>query len=77
MSEVIYVPLLDEGTDCWRPVHAEHVRDDVYEITVDREPKGERWQYPPHALVRCREHMFQDGAKGLIAFERINNDRGT
>ena len=70
MSEVIYVPLLEEGTDCWRPVHADHVRDDVYEITVEQEPAGERWAFPPRALVRCRQHRFADGATGLVAFER-------
>jgi hypothetical protein len=28
----IYVSLLDEGTDVWRPVAAEHIRDDIYRI---------------------------------------------
>lgn len=69
MSEVIYVPLLEEETECWRPVHADHVRDDVYEITVEQEPKGERWAFPPRALVRCRPHRFDDGNSGLVAFE--------
>lgn len=69
MSEVIYVRLLEEETEYWRPVHADHVRDDVYEITVDQEPKGERWAFPPRAVVRCRQHRFDDGTSGLIAFE--------
>ncbi len=68
LSDVIYIPLAGEG-DYLRPVHADHVRDDVYEITVDLEPKGERWVYPPHSLVRCREHTFSDGGKGLLAYE--------
>ena len=32
VATTIYVYLLDEGTDCWRPVSAEHFRDDVYRI---------------------------------------------
>ncbi len=69
MSVVIYVPLEDEGTECWRPVHADHLHDDVYEITVDKEPGEEHWRFPPHSLVRCRQHVFVDGASGLVAFE--------
>jgi hypothetical protein len=69
MSEVIYVPLEGEGADCWRPVHAEQVSNDIYEITVDDEPGEEHWRFPPHARVRCRGHVFSDGKVGLVAFE--------
>ncbi|MGA7909036.1 MAG: hypothetical protein WCA16_16625 [Candidatus Sulfotelmatobacter sp.] len=69
MSEVIYMPLRDEGADCWRPVHAERISHDTYEITVDLEPGGEHWLFPPHSLVHCREHIFADGQAGLVAFE--------
>jgi len=68
MGEVVYMPLLDEGIDCWRPVHAAHVADDVYEIEVDEEPSGEHWMFPPRSHVRCREHVFKDGHRGLLAF---------
>jgi hypothetical protein len=69
MSEVIYMPLRDEGTDCWRPVHADRISSDVYEITVDVEPGEERWLFPPHSRVRCREQVFADGKTDLVAFE--------
>jgi hypothetical protein len=69
MSEVIYMPLRDEGTDCWRPVHADRISSDVYEITVDAEPGEERWLFPPHSQVRCREQVFADGKTGLVAFD--------
>jgi hypothetical protein len=68
VSVVVYMPLEDEGADCWRPVHADHLHDDVYEITVDEEPGGEHWRFPPRSLVRCREHTFDDGVRGLLAF---------
>jgi hypothetical protein len=69
MSEMIYMPLRDEGIDCWRPVHADRISSDVYEITVDVEPGDEHWFFPPRSLVRCREHVFSDGQAGLVAFE--------
>jgi hypothetical protein len=31
---VIYIPLLNEGTDCWRPIEAEHVGTDTYPFWV-------------------------------------------
>ena len=69
MSDLVYVPLVGEGTDCWRPVHADRIDGDVYEITVDKEPDGERWAFPPRSRVRCREHLFPDGRVGLAAVE--------
>ena len=71
MSVTIYIPLADEGTEAWRPVHAALMYDDVYEIEVDQEPPGERWGFPPSSLVRCREHTFEDGHAGLVAIETV------
>lgn len=72
VSDVIYMPLGSDGTDGWRPVHASHVADDVYEVEVDEEPAGERWAFPPRSLVRCREHIFEDGHRGLLAVSVAN-----
>jgi len=69
VSDVVYVPLVDRGVDCWRPVHADHVAGDVYEIAVDEEPASEHWAFPPHSRIRCREHVFSDGKVGLVAVE--------
>ena len=68
MSEVVYMPVLNEGVETWRPVHAGHIADDVYEIEVDQEPYGEHWMFPPRSRVHCREHVFEDGHRGLLAF---------
>ena len=51
----IYVALLDEGVDVWRPVEAEKLHDDVYLIVsqpYDREI--ERWQFEPGDRVRVQ-----------------------
>jgi hypothetical protein len=58
----IYVALLDEGVDVWRPVEAEHLHDDVYLIvsqSYDREI--ERWQFEPGDCVRVRVVDSSDG----------------
>ena len=51
----IYVRLLGEAVDVWRPVQAEHLLDDIYLIAdqlYDRE--SETWQFVPGEKVVCR-----------------------
>ena len=51
VTTTFYVYLLDEGTDCRRPVSAEHIRDDVYRIVGEPpDPEDEKWEYLPGAL---------------------------
>lgn len=66
---LIYIGLLDEGTNVWRPVRAELRGEGVFRI-ADEQPEGERWEFPPGALVRCVEHRFSDGSLGLVAKEQ-------
>jgi hypothetical protein len=50
----IYVSLLNEGVDVWRPVRAEYVQGSVYRIVdqpYDRET--ETWQFEPGDEVVC------------------------
>lgn len=59
---LIYVALLDEGVDVWRPVAARHLHRDVYLIAdqaYDRET--ETWQFEPGDRVRCRSMELSDG----------------
>jgi hypothetical protein len=65
----IFVLLLNEGTDCWRPVSAAVRREGVYEI-LGIVPAGEEWQFGPGTQVRCIEKVFADGSTGLIASAR-------
>jgi hypothetical protein len=46
----IYVALLDEGTDCWRPVAAEHISADLFRI-ADEPPEDEQWEFQPGQIV--------------------------
>ena len=54
--ETIYVALLDEGIDVWRPVAARKLAPDTY-LILDRnyDRKVETWQFEPGTLVRCRK----------------------
>jgi len=58
----IYIALLDEGTDVWRPVKAEQISSNVYRIldqSYDR--TTERWQFEPGDVVLCEMVESQDG----------------
>jgi hypothetical protein len=73
VGQRVFVALLDEGVDCWRPVDAEHVIDDQYVLSGPI-PEGEVWEFQPGETVQCREQTFQDGATGLVAVARVQRD---
>lgn len=71
-SSQIYVYLLEEGIDVWRPVQAAHVRDDVYRIiSSNLDPEDEKWQFASGELVCCEERTSPEDGVHLVAFERV------
>jgi len=55
-SEIVYVKLLDEGVQVWRPVTAEVMSGGLYRLTGDR-PGEEVWAFPPGSTVRCERRQ--------------------
>lgn len=66
-TETIYIELLDEGTDVWRPVQGRRIRGNAFEILAapDYDPELEIWQFVPGSVVEC-EWETHSGAK-LVA----------
>ena len=64
---IIYMPLLDEGTDVWRPVEATHLKDETYRVEGEV-PEDERWMFAPGFLVRCELRTLSSG-EVLVAVE--------
>jgi len=66
MVATIYVALLNEGVDAWRPVEATALGDDIYRIegTV---PSEEDWQFLPGTRVRCELKAFGSGETRMTA----------
>jgi hypothetical protein len=71
MSATIHVYLLEEGTDVWRPVSAEFIRNDIYRIIGEPPDETERWEFMPGDVVRCKQQSFSDGKAGLVAYEKV------
>jgi hypothetical protein len=69
--KTVYVALLDEGTDCWRPVQAEHMSGDVYRLCGPKH-EDEAWEFQPGELVRCKPRRFSGGAEEMAAFEKVS-----
>lgn len=65
-TQTIYMPLLDEGVDVYRPVQAHPINDDLFLVTGNV-PDGEMWAFPPGLVVRCRWTRFSGGGGGLTA----------
>lgn len=68
---LIYVQLIGEAVDVWRPVLAEVVGDRTFRIVGENpSPETETWAFVTGETVRCQERRFTDGSVGLVPVER-------
>jgi hypothetical protein len=56
-TATVYVALLEEGVELWRPVQAEHVAGDLDCIT-ETQPGDEAWPFAVGDVVRCKERTL-------------------
>jgi hypothetical protein len=68
-TRTVYVELLDEGVDVWRPVEA--VEDGESFLLPTTAPAGERWRFAPGSRVRCELRQLY-GGQTLVAAELAN-----
>lgn len=61
----IYMPLLNEGVDVWRPVEAMKINDIGYMVT-ENAPPDEEWAFQPGHILRCEELQLSEG-RHLVA----------
>lgn len=71
-SVTVYVALLNEGVDVWRPVEAEPTPAGYRLLqTPDCDPDDEAWEFPPGSFVRCEVRRLSSGP-ALVAAELID-----
>jgi hypothetical protein len=73
-TTTVYVALLDEGVDVWRPVQAEHVGGELYRLTGEQSD-DEAWSFAVGDVVKCKERT-RSGDRGrpeavLVAYEKL------
>jgi hypothetical protein len=65
MQTIIYMPLLNEGTDVWAPIASEQFGPQLYRL-IGPVPVDQTWQYGgPGDIARVAHHTFSDGQVGL------------
>jgi hypothetical protein len=65
MISTIYVKLLEEGTDVYRPVEVEKINENTFRIK-DQNDYDEVWEFSPGAIVEVEEKELT-GEKCMIA----------
>ena len=66
---LLYVYLLNEDTDCWRPVPAIKVNDSEYVLQgfEIHNPEDEEWEFLPGSHVNAKKKIFSNGKQVLVA----------
>jgi len=75
-KQTVYVALLDEGLDVWRPTEAEQLPNGSYRIlaTPDYDAEDEKWEFPPGSHVICQKRRISTG-EVLAAVRRAQSAR--
>jgi hypothetical protein len=61
-GRTVYVRLLDEGVEVWRPAAAVELGDGLYRLMEsDTCGADELWEFPPGSRVRCEVRQMSDG----------------
>jgi hypothetical protein len=74
----VYVMLVDEGVDVWRPVPATNLGNGQYQLLApdDYDPDDESWEFPPGTTVECHPQMLSDGVV-LVATRVVQEPRAS
>lgn len=74
---IVFVRLLDEGVDVWRPASATALGEDRYRLIapVAYDPETETWEFLPDAVVECETRALS-GRPALVAI-RLASGRGS
>lgn len=65
-TKQIFVALLNEGANVWRPVSATQIENNIFRLEGSV-PNDEEWEFLPGQLVECEHKIFSGGSSGLVA----------
>lgn len=70
----IYIRLLDEGTEVFRPTFAEPAGSALFKVrpTSNYDPQDEKWEFVPGSVVECEKRELE-GEEVLVAVKAHYN----
>jgi len=72
MIQQIYVKLLDEMVEVWRPISATHLGGSTYKIENQEIPDYEIWEFQPGDIVETKmREAF--GEKSIVCIKKIGS----
>ncbi len=69
-SQTVYIELLGEGVDVWRPVEAAIEANGIFRLP-DLGEDSDVWRFPPGSRVRCATRRLYGGEFPLVT-ERVS-----
>ena len=70
----IYIRLLDEGTNVWRPVAATALADGTYILDTTSVPDSEQWEFQPGSRVMVEKKRFEGKSGTYLVAVRLVGD---
>ena len=73
--KTIYVQLLNEGSEVYRPVLSKKINDFLYELLDNNyDPEDEEWEFLPGTIVVVEEKILS-GEKELVAIKECQEKK--
>jgi len=69
----VYVRIVDEAVDVWRPVRARAVSEHVFRLADDPAPEDERWSFEPGDDVVVERRASPEQGEVLVAVARARD----
>jgi hypothetical protein len=65
---IVYVRLLGEGTEVYRPVSAEQISSEIFVLSSQEAPEAsdEVWEYKPGTKVRVATRILSQGPVPVV-----------
>lgn len=69
IKTVIYIKLLDEDIDVWKPVLAIKICNYLYKINDDIEEEDS--EFKNGEIVKVKNKTFSDNSQGMVAYKSV------
>ena len=65
MKSIIYIKVLDENINVWKPINALRIDKNTYKI----DDNDDEIEFKKGQIIKVVKKIFSDGTKGLVPYE--------